>query len=240
MNSHSYFILTPITRILDEAVAAVAGIGNGIETYPLCDYIMQTVFLKMTGSQEQKMKCIRWELATNDYEYRRKLLTNDDKIGECSAYSDKNKIYCQLLRQIHNDHPTFDVVRNIDRQTILRETMEFIKQRLIDTNLHGWAQKSFREFIDNRTLIQFRHFANNENNLFENVLQEKYQLLYNHRNRCAHNTQSYQQNLPTLKTLSDENYRYDNYFVKFSLLILIDKIFISLYREYQKVLEIKI
>lgn len=240
MNNHTPFILTPITRILDEAVAAVAGIGNGIETYPLCDYIMQAVFLKMTGAQEQKMKCIRWELATNDYEYRRTLLCNDDRIGECSSYDDKKKIYCQLLRQIHIDRPVFNVARDIDRPTILRETMSDITDKLIHTNLHYWIEKSFREFICNRTLIQFRHFASNDTNLFENVLQEKYRLLYEHRNRCAHNTQSYQQNLPTLRKLNDEKYRYDNYFVKFSLLILLDKIFIRLYREYQKALEIRI
>ena len=67
MNNHTEFILSPITGILKDVVSASTGIGSGIETYPLCDYIMQSVFLKMTGFQEQKMKCICWELATNDY-----------------------------------------------------------------------------------------------------------------------------------------------------------------------------
>ncbi len=77
-------------------------------------------------------------------------------------------------------------------------------------------------------------------NLFENVLQERYQSLYNHRNRSAHNTLSYQQNLPTFKTLSDERYNYENYFFWFSLLILIDKIFIEMYNVYLKVIDEKI
>ena len=79
MKNHKNFILSSISDVLNDAVSASAGVNSGIETYPLCDYIMQSVFLKMTGFQEQKMKCICWELATNDYEYRRMLLANDDK-----------------------------------------------------------------------------------------------------------------------------------------------------------------
>lgn len=56
--------------------------------------------------------------------------------------------------------------------------------------------------------------------------------LYRRRNRIAHNTQSYQQNLPTLKTLVNDDYLYENYFVHFSLLVLIDNIFIELFRKY--------
>ncbi len=62
-----------------------------------------------------------------------------------------------------------------------------------------------------------------------------YESLYKQRNRVAHNTLSYQQNLPTLKTLLNENYQYDNYFIYFSILVLIDNIFISLYEHYLKV-----
>ena len=60
MSKHDKFILTPMSTILEEAIQASSGIGSGIETYPLCDYIMQSIFLKMTGYQEQKMKCIAW------------------------------------------------------------------------------------------------------------------------------------------------------------------------------------
>ena len=32
---------------------------------------MQSIFMKMTGAQEQKMKCICWEIATIDFDLRR-------------------------------------------------------------------------------------------------------------------------------------------------------------------------
>lgn len=234
-NNHTDFILSPISNLLREVVTASSGIGSGIETYPLCDYIMQSVFLKMTGFQEQKMKCITWEIATNDYEYRRVLLANEDKLGECSSYNSKNKIYQRLIDQLSNHKLNFEVTNEIDKKQILIDTVKDIDDIFKNSNLAIWAQKSFIEFRNIKTIIKTQQFANDKN-LFENVLQNKYKILYNQRNKYAHNTSSYQQNLPSLKTLVDDNYKHNNYFIWFSLLILIDKIFIKLYEKYLEVI----
>lgn len=230
MSSHKDFILSPIINILDDVVTANAGIGNGIETYPLGDYIMQSVFLKMTGFQEQKMKCICWELATYDYEYRYRRYTLKP-LGECSTYEEKKIIYKDLIEQIKKHIPNFDVATFLNKEQIRTETLSEIQSILMDTNLSTWSQKNFVEFTRNTTLIQNNHFGS-MNNLFENVLQDKYSELYTHRNRSAHNTLSYQQNLPTLQTIVNDNYIYDTYFVRFALLNLIDKIFVLLYIKY--------
>lgn len=230
MNSHKDFILSPITSILSDVVTANAGIGNGIETYPLGDYIMQSVFLKMTGFQEQKMKCICWELATYDYEYRYRRYTLKP-LGECSTYEEKKTIYKDLIEQIRKHSTNFDVTNFLDRVGIRTQTLSEINNILLDTNLSTWSQKNYNEFTSNSSLIQTNHFGT-MTNLFENVLQDKYNQLYSYRNRTAHNTLSYQQNLPTLQTIVNDDYRYDNYFVRFALLTLIDKIFISLYIKY--------
>ena len=87
MSKHSDFIKTPIINILEEAINIAEKVSNGIEIHPLYDYVLQTTFLKMTGSQEQKLKCIQWELATDDYEYRYDILSKS--IGELSKYKDK-------------------------------------------------------------------------------------------------------------------------------------------------------
>jgi hypothetical protein len=47
----------------------------------------------------------------------------------------------------------------------------------------------------------------------------------------------YQENLPSLKTLSDPDHHYNNYYFWFALLNLMDKIYIELYRKYQQVFE---
>lgn len=236
MNNHKDFILSSIADILTDVVSANAGIGNGIETYPLGDYVMQSVFLKMTGFQEQKMKCICWELATHDYEYRYRRYTLKP-LGECSTYDEKKIIYKDLIEQIKKHIPNFDVTVFLDRELIKTTTLTEMADIFSNTNFSTWSQKNFIEFTSNSTLIQTNHFGS-VNNLLENVLQDKYALLYSHRNRCAHNTLSYQQNLPTLRTIMNENYRYDNYFVRFALLILLDKIFVKLYQKYAEILDL--
>ncbi len=105
-NNHTKFILTPILNILKETVIACRGIGYGIETQSICEYVMQTTFLKMTGALEQKMKCICWEIASNDYEYRYQYLKK--KYGECSNFKDKNSVYKDLIKAIVKLNKAFD------------------------------------------------------------------------------------------------------------------------------------
>lgn len=107
MSKHRDFILMPIDKILKEAVSATNAVGFTIKAYPLYDYIMQSIFIKMTGFQEQKLKCIVWELATDDYEYRYRKLT--DKLGECSSYDDKNKIYKEMIEIIKKYSSKFKI-----------------------------------------------------------------------------------------------------------------------------------
>lgn len=61
-----------------------------------------------------------------------------------------------------------------------------------------------------------------------------YNCLYLHRNRCAHNLTSYQHNRPSLEILSNIESVYENYYIRFALLIIIDKIMVSLYTIFQK------
>jgi len=237
-NIHTKFILSPITDILKDVVFASKGVGDGIETFPLCDYVMQSVFIKMTGFQEQKLKCVCWEMASVDFEYRYDYSTEPQK--ERSAYKDKQPVYKDLVEQIKKRSTSFDMPNDIDKEKILTTTTKSIKDTFENTNLSIWSQKSFNEYGIIWSEVEKKHFANDNTNLFMSPakeqdfsLQKIYKdYLYRHRNRIAHNTQSYQQNLPTLKTLENPNFKYENYFVWFSTLVLIDAIFIALYDKY--------
>ena len=116
-NIHTNFILSPITDILKDVVSASAGIGNGIETFPLCDYVMQSVFLKMTGFQEQKMKCVCWELATVDYEYRYEF--TKIPLGECSSFKEKQSIYKGLIEQIKKRSTNYQILNDGQKNLII-------------------------------------------------------------------------------------------------------------------------
>lgn len=241
--NHTNFINTPITNILNDAILASAGIGDGIETFSLQDYVMQSIFLKMTGFQEQKMKCIIWDLATIDYEYRYKRYSQK-KLGECSHYSEKNDIYKDLIACTKKIDSSFSFT--INKPRMLEVICRYLQIIFRNTNLALWVKNDYNRFsgilldslgnsLDNNTCL----FDNQQDDKLEgtNHMRKVYNYLYRHRNRCAHNTQSYQQDLPTLQTLNSIGYQYENYFVRFATLILIDKIFIKLYRSFLRTLE---
>lgn len=59
-------------------------------------------------------------------------------------------------------------------------------------------------------------------------------VVYDHRNRCAHNTMSYQRNLPSLTKIADNNYMYYNYFFRYTLIVLMDSVISKLYNYYRE------
>lgn len=240
MGRHTKFILSPVTNILTDVVSASAGVGVGIEAFPLTEYVMQSTFLKMTGFHEQKMKCICWELATDDYEYRYDFTRKP--MGEFSNYEDKVKVYKDLLSQIKK-YGSYNVAEDIGRALLLRTARRDIKDIFKQTALLSWTQEIFTTYEALVMQYQQNHFATDENTLFAETanvysLKKIYEdHLYKHRNRCAHNLLSYQENLPSLKVLADPNYHFNNYYLWFTMLNLMDKIFIELYRKYRQVFE---
>jgi len=232
MGKHRDFILTPIAKILEELKAANSGIGDGIETYPLSEYIFQSAFLKMTGFQEQKLKCIVWDLATDDYVYRYKRFTSSP-FGECSHYKEKKDIYKDLVDLITELEPGYKPYVDIDKVALEAEVIGEMKAIFGGTNLSTWAHDSYMAFEKDTAVIPAADFMTPKNFL-EPTLHEKFELLYRHRNRCAHNTLSYQENLPTLNTLLKVKPKDDNYFVRFTILVLIDKIYVRLYEKYRQ------
>ena len=223
MSNHEAFIFTPITTVLEEAVSASYVINDGVETYPLSEYIIHSLFLKMTGFQEQKMKCIAWEMATYDYGYRRSLLQNEDKLGEYSSYKAKSAIYKRLNELIKSLKASYDVNHLVTWT-----------QRKYDYFVHGF--KIGEEQILPSDTKMFKNKAQLSASV-EVVLELQYEELYNNRNRLAHNTLSYQENLPSLKSLQKEDDTSRNYFIWFFILVLIDRIFMEIFKVYLNELE---
>jgi len=67
----------------------------------------------MTGFQEQKLKCIVWELATDDYEYRYHKLT--DKLGG-NVQAMMIKIKSIAWKKVIFTIDTEDVAKKFDMQ----------------------------------------------------------------------------------------------------------------------------
>ena len=235
-NIHHDFIHTSALTVMNEAVNACSGIGFGMSTYPLKNYLFQSLFLRLTGFQEQKLKCICWTLATYDFDYRRTLLKDDDHLGEYSSFDSKTKVYSRLLGIIEKiKSHSFEIHEILDKTAIRQYAEGSITNIFQKTSFEIWAPEEFAAFKKNNGLFKENHFCTDPNTLLQASLQEIYTELYNQRNRCAHNTLSYQDNLPSFKTL-EKGVFYGNYFVWYALLLLLDKIFMDLFDEYERCL----
>ncbi len=234
MAKHNNFIFSSIEHVLEEGINALSLISDGIETYPLNEYIMKSIFLKMTGFQEQKFKCIAWEMATEDYEFRRIFLNDFAKEG-FSTYNSKQKLYKALMESLERSEIPEEV-----RKTIIDGSRNYIINLMDDSKVKYWNEYKYNDFknnIDNKVDYNkiARKLENKEKtvyNLLENDVQNIYEKLYRNRNQLAHNTVSYQQNLPVFEEMETEEFDCNNYFVWFYLLIIIDKIMVKLYKEF--------
>lgn len=305
---HGDFIFSPLFDVLKGGVMASHALTAGIETYPLSEYFFQSLFLRMTGAQEQKLKCILWEIASNDYQFRYDFL-HTKSYGECSEYKAKSDVFNDLVNAIKSTDSTFTInrlwddvllasdveaaertrweanVRNSYRKQadkIIRKKEETegpmpqmrkqaildrfaakplpeedfvnhlsslrkekriheIVQNIVDlfdgSKVKSWAEQDFiyykskaKFFFDSKRITQ-KQLLDGE------LICYHRESVYKHRNACAHNTISYQKNLPTLNTLRISDYKKSNYFFRFTLLILIDEVFVRTYQYYNKRLQ---
>ena len=300
---HGDFILSPLFDILKGGVTASNSITAGVETYPLSEYFFQSLFLRMTGAQEQKLKCILWELASNDYHFRYEFL-HAKSYGECSEYKAKSEVFNDLVNGIKSIDSSFTVSRIWDdilltqevmaaerprweadvRESYRRQAEGIIRKKEERDGTMGEEQKrrirdrflaqplpemdymNHLSFLKREKRIHeiiqgiidlfdsskvkrwaeqdFIHFKSKAKRFFDPKRVAQKQLLdgeligyhqssvYKHRNACAHNTVSYQQNLPTLSTLRINDYKQRNYFFRFTLLVLIDEVMVRTYKYY--------
>lgn len=225
MIRHFDFITTKITILIEEAICAISGVGHGIETYPLGEYIYQSLVLKMLGFQEQKLKCVMWELASYDYEIRYEFLKQGNRTGEYSKYENITKKYKRIKEKnkcIDNKY-SFDS----DQIDLICENMHIdMKELFKNTNFIDFKQEDFLKFYD------YTYVKITEEPFLSKILKDIYGELYDERNRIAHNTLSYQENLPKLEKLSEINSLKNNYFMWLYVLVVVDEIFIQLYKDY--------
>ena len=81
-------------------VSSASSIGNGIEISVINDYIFHS------GAQEQKLKCVVWDLANRDLQYRYERYQKWN-LGECSAIKEKNSVYADIINHIHLQNPIY-------------------------------------------------------------------------------------------------------------------------------------
>lgn len=145
MNRNSKILDMLVSDILDEAGCSVASMSAGIEAAQLCDYFMQSVFLKMVGFLEQKTKALSWELASVYPRYRYEHFFKE-KGANGSTLEDKNKVYGDLVRRI-NDEGLSKVLAEeqdkLDIKGLIKNHIDNFRKR---TEHLGWLEREFLYF----------------------------------------------------------------------------------------------
>ena len=263
MSKHSVFIETPITSILQDATKVFGGISWGMESFALAEYLLNSIFIKMTGSQEQKFKCLVWEIGTEDYRYRYEHIYGKWEYGECSTLEAKTKILASLYDSTHNLCKQKDFAE--DLKDCKEKQFADVKQYIIDfynKTLKGcvfrrdfddfyrlWDKKfiyldGFANIVENDKGIKFvistpiDQMKKEEKKKVENMIlfTDIYNHLYRFRNVCAHNLKSYQRDYYNLYELREKSSVTDNYFFRFATLMMMDAIAIKLYENFKSVI----
>lgn len=212
------FIKTDIIEILKESNNLVNISCQGIESYPLQEYVLASTFIKMTGYLEQKIKCICWDIGSINYEFRYEILKKWNTLGTFSAYEKIKEVYDFLKDIILSVDKSFTVDETISL-TAYNETKKLFKQSI----LNSYEERKYLKFKNDKSFF--------EEKSFEDLSSLYIDYLYKKRNTIAHNTKSYQDNFPKLNILRKEkDYERNSYYHFFTVLTIYDRMFVSLYK----------
>lgn len=246
--SHRKFIKEPLINLLKTVSSSASTVGSGIEVSAINDYVLHSMFLQMTGSQEQKMKCIVWDIANRDLQYRYERY-NKWELGECSAIKEKSIVYGDIIDHILSLNPAYKIFANVvKKKDFLEKILSDVDSVLSKSN---FVQTHHAQYVEYKTIWHNLDGSNIDgggqliitakNNARNSDLQKQeqifgiYRLLYLHRNRCAHNVMSYQDNLPPLWELRDSYLqKHYNIFLFITILVMIDEMIIKAYNEYER------
>ncbi len=217
---HKEFILTPLSSLIEQTLQPMDLYKGQICNYIIKEYVLQSLFIKLTGCMEQKAKCILWDIATHDFEYRRDFLRENSKQGEYSTYDSKNIVYKTLINQGE---------KFCDRKKVelLNYLIDFKDKILTKSILKVWLPRELQD-LNIKSLFASQRWA--EEDLFNSPLKEIYETLYRYRNRCAHNVLSYQGNVLSPQRIKEKENA--NYATWFTLLVLTDMIYMDLYEKF--------
>lgn len=233
MSVRADFIYTPLAEVLQQGVAALDCLhGTGIDSYPCMDYLLQSIFLRMTGFSEQKLRTIMWEVASSDLTYRYEVLQGRVSYGEFSSLKDKKSVFSMVIEKTSAIDSTFKI-SDTDKRAILddvKKVMENTFGNSILVTTFTSQYKASQTFVKKWKIAEIA----SGKQLVGGSIEKLYDSLYVQRNRCAHNTLSYQQDSISLANMRDTQYPFKNYFTYFAILLLLDSIFIKAFEYYQK------
>lgn len=158
-----------------------------------------------------------------------------------------------MVSNLEKIKPGCALLSDSERSQIMTSTKDEIIEFCSQSPISGWVEKSLGEFkslfekcgtecvlyVNKDKVTEILGHCENckkKSNPCKlaklKSLKDIFDIAIRHRNRCAHNISSYQQNLPALEELQKEEYVLENYLVRFAILLIVDKVFVALFRKY--------
>lgn len=238
MSARIGFIKTSIIEVLQEGIAAVDCMQDcGLDTFPMMQYVLQSLFLKMTGYGEQKLRFIIWEIASYDLEFRYNLLKGECSFGEFSQLSEKKTVYAKLLKEVSTFGLT-DVLTERIKNDIIQEVKDEMNATFEKSSIKDAYPDVYERFLTFLSGWNSDSFAKGNELLRDNLVPIYTEYIYKQRNCCAHNTLSYQQDFLSFEDMKKPYMVYANYFTSFAVLLLLDKVFVHLFGAFERLVEL--
>lgn len=258
MNKNVEHILTPATTLLDEATYIISGMNWDVKSFAFAEYILHSLFLKITGMQEQKFKCLVWEIGSEDIEFRTKQIYDKKwEYGECSTLSAKVEIIKALYRNIQQMRfdPSVKIISDKERDDIYDKARDYITDLYQNVLKESVYQREYNNFIEiwgkimpkdsflaeeNGQLVPTKNEANYKENDKVITFTDVYERLYYFRNLCAHNFRVFQTNGYEFDRMRKVGNVTNNYFFRFAILIVIDEFIMLLYNRFLELINSEI
>lgn len=274
IDDYDKIISRDVSLYVQEVCCAYGNSSNNITQYPLIEYLMSSVLLRMTGFMEQKLDILQLILCHQDEDLKYNLLHKSNKLS--SSYQVVSSIYksfrqiilifekdfnvserkkydenlfgnikCILnaYEKIYNIFKDSSIVypikRNFDDFLNLKnrisnfddEQIQKIQEELKNQLLSKEERKRKGETLNalvkkNKTRNRFRIFSLND-----------YIYVYRHtinfRHSIAHNIISIRKDLPNISAIKSNNFQYENYFIRFMIVLSIDEVIRDMYKYYK-------
>lgn len=237
---HSKNIMdTRIDVFLTEYLLLSNNANYSISTYPLNDYILTSLLLKMTGTLEQKIDNILWEIGTEFPDVRYNIIHGSKRLSSSSeAINNVYSIQNDVIEKIKNEKDTKDIWKRKEEfiKTCFNIYKMFSKAKFLSVN--NIAFKEFKRTFMTMYMYDFfkqkkeknNHMASWYGKYMENAGKKKNELdikkIYENvikiRNEKAHNVVHHPY-FPSLDVLSHKNK--SNFFINVSVLVFIDNVF---------------
>lgn len=147
-DEHITCVRSRIISIFKEVIRVSDSLGCGMEAAAVNPYLLQGLFLKLTGALEQKLKCICWLLASDDLEYRHARYYKGWSLHECSTLNDKYQVYEDILAQINKKEPDYKLLIAGYGKRLLCNVFDEIYNLLHESNVARINQSKFDEFVN--------------------------------------------------------------------------------------------